>query len=136
VRDRLVTTGEVDHREIVRYYSLIDVFVVPRRSDYASDFVTPLKPFEAMALERPMVVADLPSLREIVGDHGERGLLFRPENPSHLAARIRDLARHRDHRLALGAAGREWILAGRTWAGNAQRYVELYGDLLDRAGRR
>jgi glycosyltransferase involved in cell wall biosynthesis len=134
VRERLVTTGEVDHRDIVRYYSLIDVFVVPRRSDYASDFVTPLKPFEAMALERPMVVADLPSLREIVGGHGERGVLFRPETPSHLAARIRDLARHRDHRLALGAAGRAWVLAGRTWAGNARRYVDLYGDLLGRNG--
>ena len=96
--------------------------------------MTPLKPFEAMALERPMVVADLPSLREIVGGHGERGVLFRPETPSHLAARIRDLARHRDHRRALGAAGRAWVLAGRTWAGNARRYVDLYGDLLGRNG--
>lgn len=131
VRDKLVTTGEVDHRDIIRYYSLIDVFVVPRRSDYASDFVTPLKPFEAMSLERPMLVSDLPSLREIVGD-GERGLLFAPEDIADLAAKLRLLAGERDLRLALGRAGREWIVEDRTWAANARRYVRIYEELLSR----
>lgn len=135
VRDKLVTTGEIDHTDIVRHYSLIDVFVVPRRSDYASDHVTPLKPFEAMALERPMIVADLPSLREIVGD-GQRGLLFAPENWRDLASRIRDLAGHRDRRRALGERGRRWIVEGRTWAANAARYRDLYCELLDRTADR
>jgi glycosyltransferase involved in cell wall biosynthesis len=129
VRDRVLFTGEVDHAEINGYYSLIDVFVVPRRADYASDFVTPLKPFEALALERAIVMADRPSLHEIVGNE-ERGLIFRTGDSDHLAARIAELLADPERRRQLGRDGRRWIFAERTWDQNAKRYKELYANLL------
>ncbi|MEX2658819.1 MAG: glycosyltransferase family 4 protein [Acidimicrobiales bacterium] len=135
IGDRVVFTGEVDHREIRRYYSIIDVFVVPRRPDYAADHVTPLKPFEALALERAMIVSDLPSLREIVGEE-ERGLLFRPEDPAALARRIGDLLDDPARRRTLGGTGRAWILRERTWDRNAERYLELYQSVLGSFGDR
>ena len=52
----LIMPGRVPHDAIVDYYSLIDVFVVPRTSQRVSQLVTPLKPYEAMALERAVVV--------------------------------------------------------------------------------
>ena len=130
IRDRVVFTGEVDHRDIHRYYSLIDLFVVPRRPDYAADHVTPLKPYEALALERAMIVADLPSLREIVGAE-ERGLLFRPGDERDLARRIDELLASPARRRRLGTAGRTWIQQERTWDRNAERYLDLYRSLLD-----
>lgn len=133
IRDKVVFTGEVDHNDITRFYELIDVFVVPRRSDYAADHVTPLKPFEALALERAVVTADLPSLREIVG-HEERGLLFKAEDHRDLAARIELLMDRPDVRTSLGRCGREWVLRERTWLRNAQRYSELYAELRERSG--
>ena len=36
--------------------------------------VSPLRPFEAMAMEKAVVLTDLPALREIVSD-GETGLI-------------------------------------------------------------
>ncbi len=124
--------GRVPHAEIQSYYELIDVFVVPRRNDRAARFVTPIKPFEAMALERALVVADLPALREIV-DPPTRGLTFEPEQPAALAAAIRSLVDNPEERRRLGTAARAWVVRERSWASNADRYVELYERVL--AGR-
>lgn len=130
VRDRVVFTGEIDHADVLRYYSVIDVFVVPRLADYASDYVTPLKPYEALALERAVVMADRPSLREIVGNN-RRGRLFRTGDVDHLTASIRELVDRPVLRAKLGRRGRKWILRERTWRSNALRYRELYEQLLD-----
>src|SRR6185369_17874701 len=62
----LVMPGRVPHDDVQDYYSIIDVFVVPRTADRVSALVTPLKPFEAMAMERTLIVSDVPPLREIV----------------------------------------------------------------------
>jgi glycosyltransferase involved in cell wall biosynthesis len=121
-------TGAVPHEQIQRYYSLIDLFVIPRRDDEAARWVTPLKPFEAMAMARPLLVADLPALREVVAP-GERGVTFRPGDPADLAGVAATLIDDRERLGRLGSAGRAWVERERTWAANGQRYREAYGRL-------
>ena len=53
----VIFTGRVPHADIQAAYSVIDVFVVPRTADRVSQMVTPLKPYEAMAMERAVVVS-------------------------------------------------------------------------------
>src|SRR5205807_7468570 len=52
IADRVIFSGAVAHADILQYYGLIDVFVVPRTADSISQNVTPLKPLEAMATWR------------------------------------------------------------------------------------
>jgi glycosyltransferase involved in cell wall biosynthesis len=113
---------------VLRYYSLIDVFVVPRTADRVSQLVTPLKPFEAMALERAVVVSDLPALREIV-DPGSTGMTFKAEDAADLATVIAGLLDDPALRTRLGRQARRWVLANRTWAANGRRYRELFERL-------
>ena len=80
----VIFTGRVPHDRILDYYRLIDVFVVPRTNDRVSQLVTPLKPYEAMAMERALVVSGVGALLEIVAD-GQTGRSFRPEDPIDLA---------------------------------------------------
>ncbi len=47
--DSVIFAGQVPHREVRDYYSLIDIFVCPRRRMRLTELVTPLKPLEAMA---------------------------------------------------------------------------------------
>jgi glycosyltransferase involved in cell wall biosynthesis len=124
----LVMPGRVSHDQILGYYSLIDIFVVPRTAHRVSRLVTPLKPYEAMALERAVVVSDLPALREIVTPE-ETGLTFRAEDPEDLAAVLGRLLDDPTLRRRLGRQAREWILAERTWAANGRRYRELFERL-------
>ena len=122
-------TGRVPHDEVAAYYSIIDIFVVPRTNDRVSQLVTPLKPYEAMAMQRCLVVSGVGALLEIVS-HGETGVSFVPEDPVSLADTIEPLLDDPTGRARLGAAAREWVLAHRTWTRNAG----IYRDLYDRLG--
>jgi glycosyltransferase involved in cell wall biosynthesis len=124
----LIMTGRVPHDDVLRYYSLIDVFVVPRTATRVSQLVTPLKPYEAMAMERAVVVSDLPALREMVSP-GETGMTFRAEDAADLADLLGGLLDDPALRARLGRQGREWVLANRTWANNGRLYRDLYERL-------
>ncbi len=127
----VVFTGRVPHDMVRDHYALLDAFVVPRVPDRAARFTTPLKPYEAMALEIPLVVSDLPALIEIAAPD-TRGLAFPAGDASALAERLRLLMDRPELASALGRAGREWVIAERTWTANAERYRRLYEAILAR----
>ena len=130
IADAVRFTGEVDHSCIRDYYAAIDIFVVPRRIDYAADFVTPLKPYEALALGCPLIVSDRPALREIVG-HEDRGLLFETGSVESLASKIIALGTSPGQRKILSERGKKWVFEHRTWKKNAERYRQVYEMLLE-----
>ncbi|MBA2696736.1 MAG: glycosyltransferase [Actinobacteria bacterium] len=123
--DAVLFTGRVEHEEVAEYYAQLDVFVVPRVDERAARLTTPLKPYEAMALGVPVVVSELPALREIIGA-GERGCSFPPGDAAALADILGDLAADPRRRADMAHAAREWVLAHRTWAANAARYEAVY----------
>ncbi len=136
VRDLVVFTGQVPHREIAAHYALLDVFVVPRRGDRAARFVTPLKPFEAMAMERPLIVSELPALLELIADPLEpRGLAFPVDDSDGLATAIERLLDDPALARRLGEAGRTWVAAERTWIANGPRYRAVYDEVQQRVDR-
>jgi glycosyltransferase involved in cell wall biosynthesis len=128
VSDLVVFTGRVPHADVLAYYGLIDVFVVPRTDDRVSQLVTPLKPYEAMATGRAIVVSRVPALAEMI-EEGQTGLAFRPEDADDLASVVEGLIDDPARRSALGSAGRAWVCRHRTWHGNGDRYLQLYRDL-------
>jgi phosphatidylinositol alpha-1,6-mannosyltransferase len=125
VTDVVVFTGAADHLHVADYYGLIDVFVVPRTVERAASLVTPLKPFEAMAMGRPIVISDLPALREIAAPE-ERGLVFPPDDAVALADAVQRLFDDPALAARLGAAGREWVVNERQWSMNGPRYVQAF----------
>ena len=126
--DAVRFTGRVPITEVQRHYAQIDVFVVPRTNDQVSRTVTPLKPLEAMALERAVVVSDVPALRELI-QPGETGLVFAAEDGADLAAVVEPLLDDAPRRARLGKAAREWVIAERTWRRIGERYRDLYAEL-------
>lgn len=131
VGKRVVFTGSVPHESIRSHYALFDAFVVPRRDERAARTVTPLKPYEALAMERPLIVADLPALVEIAQPDA-RGLVFRAGDADALADSIERLIDDPELGRRIGQAGREWVRRERTWAANGPRYREVYRAVLDR----
>ncbi len=124
----VIFTGRVPYVAILDYYRLIDVFVVPRTNDRVSQLVTPLKPYEAMATERAVVVSAVGALLEIVTD-GETGRSFTPEDPIALADTVEPLLDDPAERARLGRAARLWVGEHRTWDHNGRRYLDLYRAL-------
>ncbi|WP_444908836.1 glycosyltransferase [Microbulbifer sp. TRSA005] len=123
-------SGEVDHSLINSYYKAIDLFVIPRIPDYAADWVTPLKPYEAMALERPIIVTDLPALKEVVGENGDRGLIAKPADVNSLVDQLLIYINDPALRQNKVKIAKDWVFSERTWSANAIRYETIYKGLV------
>jgi glycosyltransferase involved in cell wall biosynthesis len=124
-----VLAGPVPHYCVPEYYRLIDAFVVSRPDFRVTRLVTPLKPYEAMLMSRPTILADLPALREIVTE-GETGYLHPVGDAPGLADVIEGIIRDREGSSIIGASAREWVLEERTWDTIVQRYTEVYSRAL------
>ena len=66
--DVVIFTGEIPHDQIAAYYAMLDVFVIPRTRSRVTELVTPMKPYEAMAMEKAVVVSNVAALTEVVTD--------------------------------------------------------------------
>ncbi|MFD4993635.1 glycosyltransferase [Cellulosimicrobium cellulans] len=125
-------TGRVPHADVERYYSLIDIAPFPRAPLPVCELVSPLKPFEAMAMGKAVVSSDVRALAEIVTD-GENGLLHAKGDAGSLESVLRRLLDDDALRERLGAQAREWVVRERDWRNLATRVSEIYDGLAVKA---
>jgi PEP-CTERM/exosortase A-associated glycosyltransferase len=135
IGDSIVFTGHVPHEEVERYYSLIDIAPFPRLPVKVSELVSPLKPFEAMAMGKAVVASDVAALAEIIDD-GVTGRLFDKGSAASLARVLRDLLENDEHRAELATQGLRWVRRERDWSSLASRVSDLYTELTDPSGSR
>ena len=128
IDDIVKFTGRVSHDEVQRYYSIVDIMAFPRKGRRVCELVSPLKPFEAMAMEKAVIASDVSALAEIVDD-GKTGLLHKKDDSSSLAECIKRLIEDRDLRESLSKAGREWVKEQRSSKAIAGRVTQVYEDL-------
>jgi PEP-CTERM/exosortase A-associated glycosyltransferase len=121
-------TGRVPHADVLRYYSVIDIFVYPRLKEQITELVTPLKPLEAMAMGKLALGSDVGGIRERL-DHGKGGLLFPAENPDALAQLLKNILNHPNDYKALMAAGKEIANNKYSWSSHIVRYQKIYDEV-------
>ncbi len=89
--DRVRFEGMVPNGRIPLYLWAADVLAMPYTSRTPiMGSISPMKMFEYMAAQRPIVSTDFPTLREVLHD-GENAVLAAPDSPAALAAGIRRL---------------------------------------------
>jgi glycosyltransferase involved in cell wall biosynthesis len=125
LRDHFIFTGNVPHDEVRRYYSVMDILAYPRKRSRLTELTTPLKPLEAMAMEKAVVGSDVAGIRELFDD-GNVGYLIEAENTEALAHRLLRLVESESERQAMGKRGREFVVRERTWMKIVERYSTVY----------
>ena len=131
--EHAVFTGRVAQTEAIDHQLALDAIVVPRKDEPVCRLVTPIKPIEAMGLARPVVVSDLPALRELVPE--KAGVCVSPGNPRELADTLSELAFDEGTRKRFGQNGREHVLATRRWKDIGRRYGQVYSQLTGMAAQ-
>src|SRR5699024_5721026 len=111
-----------------RQYQQMDVLVYPRISTGATQTITPLKPFEALALAKPIIVRDVEPLRATVRD-SERGLVFASGNVQDFAQASRKCSSAPELMSSLGQAGRQWVAENRNWEKVVETFLDAYSAL-------
>lgn len=120
--DWLIMPGRVPHETVASYYSLIDIAPFPRKPWPVCEMVSPMKPLEAMAMEKAVVVSSVSALAEMAG-YGDYGVIFDKGSETALADTLASVLADPARRHSLGQAGRQHVLAERTWMRSAQRFA-------------
>ncbi|MFW6305393.1 MAG: glycosyltransferase family 4 protein, partial [Candidatus Saliniplasma sp.] len=130
LEDKVIFAGRVSNEDLPYYYGATDVFVLPSVSRLEAFGIVTL---EAMASEVPVVVSDIPGVREVITE-GRNGLVAEPMNPQDIAGKIRLILENPEVAKRMGKKGRERVLENFTWdivAENIEKvYEELLGDRL------
>jgi glycosyltransferase involved in cell wall biosynthesis/2-polyprenyl-3-methyl-5-hydroxy-6-metoxy-1,4-benzoquinol methylase len=135
VTDCVRFVGSVPHAEIRDFYAITNAVACTRGRDRVCAVVTPLKPYEAMAYARPVIVSDIPALREMVTD-GVNGRVVPAEDPAALARVIEQLADDAGAARALGERASAWVREHRTWRRVVEGYTPAYQYAREAFARR
>lgn len=125
VGERLVFAGLKEHGAVADYLRLADVFVMTSSAE-----CLPLAGLEAMACRLPVLLSDVPGLREISGD-GRAGILFRCGDITDLAEKILRLTADPELRSALGGKARDHVLRHHDFRAQITGFEEVLTQLAD-----
>ena len=116
--------GRQPHQKIPLYLKAADVLVLPNKKgeSISEKYTSPLKLFEYMVSQRPIVASNLPSIREILNENN--AILFEPNNFKSLALGIKKLIQNKD--LAEHLANQAWLEAQKyTWSTRTKKIIEF-----------
>lgn len=119
----VIFVGSVSKAEVADYWRLCDVAVVLLRDAPLFRHVIPSKMFEAMGMQRPIILG-VKGESENILRNSRAGVAIPPEDPAALVQAIMQLADNLEVRHALGSRGREFAAA------NFNRDV-LAADMLE-----
>jgi glycosyltransferase involved in cell wall biosynthesis len=126
--DFITLAGSVEHRAVPELTAAMDVVVVPYHRG-GEPYFSPLKLFEAMAMAKPIVGANIGQVKEVIV-HGSNGLLYEPSDPEDLAEKLSHILKMPDKGTALAVSACELVNTRYTWEGNARRIVSVAESLL------
>ena len=121
------------HDQVGPFYDLIDIFVISRPDTMVSRIVTPLKPFEAMAMGKTVIASRLPALEEIIDDE-KTGLLYQADLVTSLCNAISCCLNDQEYAERLGNNAQEWVMNNRTWDHVVKNYPVAYQIAIDSRG--
>jgi N-acetyllactosaminide 3-alpha-galactosyltransferase len=126
LEEQFVFPGHVPRAILPNYYAAADVFVLPS--------VMRLEAFglvivEAMATGKPVVVSDIPGVREVISDK-VHGFLAEPANADDLSKKLKTVLDDPKLRRKFGRAGRKKVEDAFNWEHVLHNMVELYESVL------
>jgi glycosyltransferase involved in cell wall biosynthesis len=116
---RLHCTGPIPHSAIPAALRAMDACVVPHSNAYRS----PIKLFEYMAQERPVLAPRTEPIETLLTD-GKEALLFTPLDPESFRDSVRKILNSKELRQSLGRAARLLVERNHTWEGNAEKIIQ------------
>lgn len=120
---RIIFAGKITHTLVPLYMSSCDILVAPFPDiEHYRWYMSPLKIFEYMASMRPIIVTNLPSLKEVLTD-GETALFVPPSDPTQLAKTIEQLANNRDLYEKLVTNAHREVTERYTWRKRAEHIL-------------
>ena len=125
ILDKVVFTDTFS--DMPKMYNLSDVVVFPVRN-MEGKFDVPLAVIEAFACEKPVIVSNLPILKEFTSE--KNSIIINPENPNELIQSLIELHDNKEKCAELGKIARAYAIENFEIKDVAEQYEKAYNKLL------
>ena len=126
---RVKFTGLIKNRhDMADLYRAADYFVFPSRKEGLPNVV-----LEAMASGLPVVVSDIPGLKNVIKD-GKNGVIFPSEDINALTTALQSLIMNAETRMRFGSCARRYILEAHSFPVWQASLSEIYRSMISATG--
>jgi glycosyltransferase involved in cell wall biosynthesis len=129
VIEKTLFVGRLPFDQAVAHYCEMDVAVYPRDSTPVTETVESLKPAEAAAAGVPVIVSNVRPLAPLIAGCPSVFAVKASDANDLVRAVEAIFSKNEAERRSLGAAGREWVAANRSWAHTVKAIEAAYDSL-------
>lgn len=133
LQDMVWLVGSVEYREMVRYYRIADVVLVPSINVKGYQEATSLSVLEAMAAKIPVIASDLGGLAELI-NNGVTGILVPEGAAEDIANNIIELLNHKDIKNKIIIAAFEYVFEKHSNKTAARKFIGIYKNRVEKNG--
>jgi len=126
VSDKVVFVGTIPYTQVPQYISCMDVCLLPFKKDAVSQSAVPLKLFEYMACEKPVISTPLAGVKQAVGDR----VLYASDAPEVRREMIK-LFENQDLRTRMGLEGRRFVEENCSWPSACTKLEEILSKVAN-----
>jgi glycosyltransferase involved in cell wall biosynthesis len=127
--DRVHFTGPLPSSEAMEWMDLCDIFCLPSWSEgFGVVYI------EAMACSKPVIGVAGQGIDAVIREH-LTGLSVEPKDVQSVVNALRQLVADDSLRRQMGARGKNVVFEKFTWAGCAQKYLQLYSELANKQNK-
>lgn len=129
LNQHLVFAGVIEHDQVPRYLSVMDVAICPYRGDYLF-YGSSMKLLEYMAAGKATIATALGQTKEVITD-GHNGMLFEWGDHVTMQHKLLMLIKNEELRRRLGLNARKTIEQGWTWDVQVSRIAQVLQLAID-----
>jgi len=118
----------IEFNEMVNYYNLCDLFIMPRIKTKQTNTVTPLKILEIMSCGVPLLISDVGGLTSCVID-SKTGYVFKEGSICSLIDRINTVVENKNIS-TITEASINWVRSNKSWKTASEQYEKCYENIL------
>lgn len=128
IRKDVIFTGYISHSNVSVYMSACNILYGVVVNDDPSMASNPIKCYEYLACERPIVTTKTPAFKFVQEER--LGVLLNSLSPSEVTRALETLYRERESHKAMGRRGRQYVIRNHTWARFAEAIVNVAKSLM------
>jgi len=132
VYDKFRFVGSIDYKNLIHYYNLADIFVLPSVRDEKGNLDDQsVSVIEAMSCGTPVITTDFPGYRSVIRD-GESGYLVPEKDSKKISEKISFLVEDKKERVRIGKNARKDVVTKFSWRAIGEEYSKLFLGLTNK----
>jgi glycosyltransferase involved in cell wall biosynthesis len=124
--EKVILAGRIPNETLPEYYAACDVFVLPSVSRLEAFGVVAL---EAMGCGKPVIVSDMPGVRELITD-GKEGFIAKPLSSDDLADKIQRIVDNKDMARRMSIEVRKKVETKFSWKNIVNQVEAVYASSI------